>query len=103
MPAARGGFQSYVLLPNNCPVGTVAGLPQPRKALAVASACLEAVKALHKARPLATQACMTLTQLMDARRSHMAISSAECIFTFRTLIKLLTKDHIFNYCHAHLR
>ena len=78
---ARGGFQSHVLLPDNCSVGIVAGLPQPHKALGVASPCLEAVKALHKARPLATQACMTLTQLWDARRAHMAISSAECIFT----------------------
>ncbi|KAK9823040.1 hypothetical protein WJX81_002311 [Elliptochloris bilobata] len=48
VPAARGGFKTYVLLPNNCPVGTVAGMPQPRKALAAASACLEAVKALHQ-------------------------------------------------------
>lgn len=51
-----------MLLPNNCPVGTVAGLPQPRKALAVASACLEAVKALHKARPWHA---LPLTQIMD--------------------------------------
>ena len=61
VPAARGGYQSYVLLPNNCPVGTVAGLLQPRKALAAASACLEAVKALHKARPWRPQPWSTTT------------------------------------------
>lgn len=45
-----GGFQSHVLLPINSPVDRALGLPQRSKVLAAASACLEAVQALHKVR-----------------------------------------------------
>jgi hypothetical protein len=39
-----------VLLPINSPVDRALGLPQRSKVLAAASACLEAVRVLHKVR-----------------------------------------------------
>ncbi len=39
-----------MLLPINSPVDRALGLPQRSKVLAAASACLEAVRALHKVR-----------------------------------------------------
>lgn len=49
-------FQAQVLLPNNCPVPRAQGPPQPKRSLAVAAACVEAIRQLHQVSLLTLQA-----------------------------------------------
>ena len=41
-------FRTQVFLPNNCPVLRAEGPPQPKRSIAVAAACIQAVRLLHQ-------------------------------------------------------